>query len=97
MIDGSAWVSAHAFFQDDLDLLLEAASNKLVIPYDFIDRERDILLRLERNDFLDFFLLDGGQIVLEQDGGTEARLDRASVTKARLEAEVPWSKRSQDR
>jgi len=41
--------------------------------------------------------LDGGQIVLEQDGGTEARLDRASVTKARLEAEVPWSKRSQDR
>jgi len=41
--------------------------------------------------------IDGGQVVLEQDDGTEAKLDRASITKARLEAEVPWSKRSQDR
>jgi ribosome maturation factor RimP len=41
--------------------------------------------------------IDGGQVVLEQDDGTEAKLDRASVTKARLDAEVPWSKRSQDR
>ena len=41
--------------------------------------------------------IDGGQLVLEQDDGTEAKLDRASVTKARLDAEVPWSKRSQDR
>ena len=41
--------------------------------------------------------IDGGQVVLEQDDGTEAKLDRTSVTKARLEAEVPWSKRSQDR
>lgn len=36
---------------------------------------------------------DGGQVVLEQDGG-QVRLDRASITKARLEADVPWSKRS---
>ena len=42
--------------------MVEAASNKLVIPHHFIDRERDILLRLERNDFLDLFLVDGGQI-----------------------------------
>ena len=41
--------------------------------------------------------IDSGQVVLEQDDGTEAKLDRASVTKARLDAEVPWSKRSQDR
>lgn len=41
--------------------------------------------------------IDGGQVVLEQDDGTEAKLDRASVTKARLDVEVPWSKRSQDR
>ena len=41
--------------------------------------------------------VDDGQVVLEQDDGTEAKLDRASVTKARLDAEVPWSKRSQDR
>jgi ribosome maturation factor RimP len=41
--------------------------------------------------------VDGGQLVLEQDDGTEVKLERASVTKARLDAEVPWSKRSQDR
>jgi ribosome maturation factor RimP len=41
--------------------------------------------------------VDDGRIVLEQDGGTEVQLDRASVTKARLDADVPWSKRSQDR
>ena len=41
--------------------------------------------------------VDGGQFVLEQDDGTEVKLERASVTKARLDAEVPWSKRSQDR
>ena len=45
-----------------MDLLIEAASDKLVIPHHFIDRERDILLRLERNDFLNLFLLDGRQI-----------------------------------
>ena len=41
--------------------------------------------------------VDGGQLVLEQDDGTEVKLDRASVTKTRLDAEVPWSKRSQGR
>jgi len=41
--------------------------------------------------------IDGGQVVLEQDDGTGAKLDRASITKARLDVEVPWSKRSQDR
>ena len=33
--------------------------------------------------------VDGGQVVLEQEDGTEAKLDRASVTKARLDVEVP--------
>ena len=37
--------------------------------------------------------IDGGFLVLEQDGG-EAKLDRASITKARLEADVRWEKRS---
>jgi ribosome maturation factor RimP len=37
--------------------------------------------------------IDGGFLVLEQDGG-EAKLDRASITKAKLEADVPWEKRS---
>jgi ribosome maturation factor RimP len=41
--------------------------------------------------------IDDGQVILEQDGGTPVRLDRASVTKARLDADVPWSKRSQER
>jgi ribosome maturation factor RimP len=37
--------------------------------------------------------IDGGFLVLEQDGG-ETKLDRASITKAKLEAVVPWEKRS---
>jgi ribosome maturation factor RimP len=41
--------------------------------------------------------LDGGQVVLEREDGSAVKLDRASVTKARLDVDVPWSKRSQDR
>ena len=41
--------------------------------------------------------IDDGQVILEQDGGADVQLDRASITKARLDVEVPWSKRSQDR
>jgi ribosome maturation factor RimP len=41
--------------------------------------------------------LDGGQVVLEPDGGGEVTLERASITKARLDVDVPWSKRSLDR
>jgi ribosome maturation factor RimP len=41
--------------------------------------------------------IDGGFLVLEQDGGEQAKLDKASITKARLDADVPWSKRSHDR
>jgi ribosome maturation factor RimP len=37
--------------------------------------------------------IDGGFLVLEQNGG-ETKLDRASITKAKLEAAVPWEKRS---
>jgi ribosome maturation factor RimP len=37
--------------------------------------------------------IDGGFLILEQDG-TETKLDRASITKARLDADVPWGKRS---
>ena len=33
--------------------------------------------------------IDGGFLVLEQNGG-EAKLDRASITKAKLDADVPW-------
>src|SRR6266480_67252 len=41
----------------DLNLLVPTASNKLVIPDDFVDWKRNVLLRLERNDSLDLFLL----------------------------------------
>jgi ribosome maturation factor RimP len=41
--------------------------------------------------------IDGGFLVVEQDGGEQVKLDKASITKARLDADVPWSKRSQDR
>jgi ribosome maturation factor RimP len=37
--------------------------------------------------------IDGGFLVLEQNGG-ETKLDRASITKAKLDADVPWEKRS---
>jgi ribosome maturation factor RimP len=37
--------------------------------------------------------IDGGFLILEQDGA-ETKLDRASITKARLDADVPWEKRS---
>jgi ribosome maturation factor RimP len=39
------------------------------------------------------FGIDGGLLVLEQNGG-ETKLDRASITKAKLDADVPWEKRS---
>ena len=41
--------------------------------------------------------LEGEQLVLERDGGAEIRLERAGITKARLDVDVPWSKRSQDK
>ena len=41
--------------------------------------------------------IDGGFLVLEQDGSEQVKVDKASITKARLDADVPWSKRSQDR
>lgn len=41
--------------------------------------------------------IDGGLLVLEQDGGEQVKLDKASITKARLDVDVPWSKRPQDR
>src|ERR671923_668722 len=41
--------------------------------------------------------IDGGFLVLEQEGGEQIKLDKASITKARLDADVPWSKRPQDR
>ena len=37
--------------------------------------------------------IDGGFLILEQNAG-ESKLDRASITKAKLEADVPWEKRS---
>jgi ribosome maturation factor RimP len=37
--------------------------------------------------------IDGGFLILEQNGG-ETKLDRASITKAKLDADVPWEKRS---
>jgi ribosome maturation factor RimP len=37
--------------------------------------------------------IDGGFLVLEQNGG-ETKLDRASITKAKLDADVPWEKRA---
>jgi len=37
--------------------------------------------------------VESGWLVLEGDGG-EVRLDRATVTKARLEADVPWPRKA---
>jgi len=37
--------------------------------------------------------VDDDQVVVERDGG-EVRLTRASITKAKLDADVPWEKRS---
>ena len=47
--------------QDHLNLLARAASDELVIPDYFVDRKRNILLRLEGNDPLDLFLADRRQ------------------------------------
>ena len=41
--------------------------------------------------------IDGGFLVLEQEGGEQVKLDKASITKAQLDADVPWSKRPQNR
>jgi ribosome maturation factor RimP len=43
------------------------------------------------------FGIDGGFVVLEQEGGEQVKVDKASITKARLDADVPWSKRSHER
>jgi ribosome maturation factor RimP len=37
--------------------------------------------------------VDDDQVVIERDGG-EVRLTRGSITKAKLDADVPWEKRS---
>jgi ribosome maturation factor RimP len=37
--------------------------------------------------------IDGGFLVLEHEG-RETKLDRASITKAKLDVDVPWEKRS---
>ena len=47
--------------EDDLNLFVQATANNLVIPDDLVDREGDILLRLERNDLVDLSLLNCGQ------------------------------------
>ena len=47
--------------QDHLNLFAHAATNDLVVPDNFVDRERNVLLRLERNDPLDLFGLDRRQ------------------------------------
>src|SRR6202011_1424682 len=39
-----------------------SAGDQLVIPDHFIDREWNVLLRFERNDFLDFLLFNRGQL-----------------------------------
>lgn len=36
--------------------------------------------------------IDGGFLIVEQSGGP-TKLDRASITKAKLDADVPWEKR----
>jgi hypothetical protein len=42
--------------EDDLNLFAQPAADELVIPDDFVQRERDILLRFERDDLVQFFL-----------------------------------------
>jgi hypothetical protein len=47
--------------EHDLDLLVRAAAHELVIPDDFIDRKRHVLLGFERDDPFDFLFLHGRQ------------------------------------
>ena len=42
-------------------MFFQPASNYLVIPHHVVDRERNILLRLERDDFLQLLVLEGWQ------------------------------------
>jgi hypothetical protein len=42
--------------EDHLNLFPQSAADELVIPDDFVQRERHILLRFERNDLVEFFL-----------------------------------------
>ena len=42
-------------------MLVRTATDNLVIPDDFIDRERNVLLRLKEDDPFDLFLLDRRQ------------------------------------
>src|SRR5438094_883984 len=47
--------------QYDLNWLVATASHELVIPDDLVDWEGNILLRLERNNFLDLFFINRRQ------------------------------------
>jgi hypothetical protein len=47
--------------EDHLNLFLQSASDQLVIPNHVVDREWNILLCLERDDFLQLFLFKAGQ------------------------------------
>src|SRR4029077_4516324 len=47
--------------QDDLNLFAQSSANELVIPDYFVQGERDILLRFERDDFIKFFSSDRRQ------------------------------------
>src|SRR5439155_17259765 len=47
--------------QHDLDLLFAASADQLIVPNDFVDRKRHVLLGFEGDDPFDFFLFDGGQ------------------------------------
>ena len=47
--------------EHDFHLAVLAAADELIIPHDFLDRERHVLLRLEPDDLLDLFLGDRGQ------------------------------------
>ncbi len=39
----------------DLNLFAQSSTDELIIPDDFVQRERDILLRFERDDLVQFF------------------------------------------
>src|SRR6266536_1133037 len=43
--------------QNDLQLLIRPATDELIIPHHFVNRERHVLLCLKTNDAIDFFLL----------------------------------------
>jgi hypothetical protein len=53
----------------DPNLFVWRATDELVIPDDFVNGERDVLLRFKSNDPVDFLFIDQGQLDKTQESG----------------------------